>query len=545
MDIASDFRSLLSNQDCSDELYRRRYAFKTVFYKSRYIGTYCCCPCGFDNEFLNYISEDGEIIKEIYDKILHSIHDGKCSHVDNVPREFVKETSVYGAHIAAAVGTPEVFEQFREKNLFLKTSIFHLDPFMVGISKKNFSNLAQIYELYINSFGNIHSNTYNPLFIARKSENSTCANAIKVDGTSIIAFCLKHESLLLFKHKLEVPGMTKLTEIVKYIRSNQQSEEIPREFLSFLLWFAEGKNIFEHNFSTFCCQAVSETVVATGHIKLVKQLLPMNFRALRGCIHLHEPHDTDYGASVYLGQAAIIFDQLGSLNAICGKNCNPDDFQMNHYSLGELCSVLQKRKCQRVLSKHGIHTPKPENIPLIKKINILYHVMDTVYNCDKQGIENLLKELTKIGKYDRSILQSYIKESWPIDIRIVRLLLELDARVVSVKAEKDTHLTDLLKRMRIWNFNGARAIVELLLSENFDWDSDKTVVVEGLKLDVDDERTRLSSTHAPDVHLDGEYITDSKLHCSFKNNAPETLPLEFYGPLLIECGFPYTKDLVL
>ena len=118
-------------------------------------------------------------------------------------------------------------------------------------------------------------------------------------------------------------------------------------------------------------------------------------------------------------------------------------------------------------------------------------------------------------------------------------------QVDSVKAEKDTHLTDLLKRMRIWNFNGARALVELLLSENFDWDSDKTVVVEGLKLDVDDKRTRLSSTHAPDVHLDGEYITDSKLHCSFKNNAPETLPLEFYGPLLIDCGFPYTKDLVL
>ena len=122
----------------------------------------------------------------------------------------------------------------------------------------------------------------------------------------------------------------------------------------------------------------------------------MNFRALRGCIHLREPHDTDYAASVYLGQAAIIFDQLGSLNAICGKNCNPDDFEMNHYSLGELCSVLQKRKCQRVLSKDGIHTPKPENIPLIKKINILYHVMDTVYNCDKQEIENLLKELTKM-----------------------------------------------------------------------------------------------------------------------------------------------------
>ena len=51
--------------------YRTNFQFQTLFYKSGY--SYCCCACGFEHEFLEYIKDDGSIDEDLYEKVLQNI----------------------------------------------------------------------------------------------------------------------------------------------------------------------------------------------------------------------------------------------------------------------------------------------------------------------------------------------------------------------------------------------------------------------------------------------------------------------------------------
>ena len=59
------------------------------------------------NTWIISISESGEINKVLYEKIVKSIIDGKCPHVEQVPKEYVQEIGIYALHVAAALGTTE------------------------------------------------------------------------------------------------------------------------------------------------------------------------------------------------------------------------------------------------------------------------------------------------------------------------------------------------------------------------------------------------------------------------------------------------------
>ena len=146
MDVERVFRSLVSNQfipHLNDILIR--FSFKTVYYQS--VDSYCCCECAFQNEFLTYIDEDGVINEEIYDKIIQSIKDGKCPHVDNIDERFVKESSIYGVNIAAAVNTYDAvsnYLQFVFDRSTFSDSIFHLRPFHLAALKQRMDILRLI-----------------------------------------------------------------------------------------------------------------------------------------------------------------------------------------------------------------------------------------------------------------------------------------------------------------------------------------------------------------------------------------------------------------
>ena len=146
MDVERVFRSLVSNQiipDLNDFLIR--FSFKTVYYQS--VDSYCCCECAFQNEFLTYIDEDGVINEEVYDKIIQSIKDGKCPHVNNIDERFVKESSIYGVNIAAAVNTYDAVSNyllFVSHRSTFSDSIFHLRPFHLAALKQRMDILRLI-----------------------------------------------------------------------------------------------------------------------------------------------------------------------------------------------------------------------------------------------------------------------------------------------------------------------------------------------------------------------------------------------------------------
>ena len=80
------------------------FSFRTVFHISKYL-TYCCCPCAYEHENFDYISETGEINREMFEKIAESIRTGACPNVDMVSEEYVTSTTVQGIHVVAAVGS--------------------------------------------------------------------------------------------------------------------------------------------------------------------------------------------------------------------------------------------------------------------------------------------------------------------------------------------------------------------------------------------------------------------------------------------------------
>ena len=88
------FRKLAINQYMQNlEYYGTRFKFKTVWYSTAYL--YCLCPCIFVHEHVNYITEDGVIVEQIYNKVLECILNGTCPHVDHVADKYVTAETIF------------------------------------------------------------------------------------------------------------------------------------------------------------------------------------------------------------------------------------------------------------------------------------------------------------------------------------------------------------------------------------------------------------------------------------------------------------------
>ena len=83
MKVKEIFETLVrnGNQEDLDDYYTKEFAFDTVF--SIYSYSYCCCPCAFEHEFVDYVTDDG-IDKTMFERIKGNIARGKCEHVDKV-----------------------------------------------------------------------------------------------------------------------------------------------------------------------------------------------------------------------------------------------------------------------------------------------------------------------------------------------------------------------------------------------------------------------------------------------------------------------------
>ena len=157
MELEELFRKLVHDQHMEHFDYRTRFKFQTVFYKTQY--SYSCCPCGFENEFIDYIGENGEVNEAIYGKIVQSIMEGKCPHVtDKIPDDWVKQTSLSGLHVAAAAGT-EIPDIKRKEFIATKTGIFRVSIPSLAIEKKRNANIAATVNDFVHCFTKLPENT--------------------------------------------------------------------------------------------------------------------------------------------------------------------------------------------------------------------------------------------------------------------------------------------------------------------------------------------------------------------------------------------------
>ena len=146
------FRSLVTNQFMENIDYsRENYSFLTVFYTSR--PTYCCCSCAHNHEYLEYISDTGEVDENMYENIVKCLANGKCPHAETVPEYQLVPTSITAMHIAAAVGMDRAVREnidicFSYLHM-IAGGFFNLYPFDTAILKKqtNICNLLADYWL--------------------------------------------------------------------------------------------------------------------------------------------------------------------------------------------------------------------------------------------------------------------------------------------------------------------------------------------------------------------------------------------------------------
>ena len=147
------FRNLVTNQFMENIDYaQEKYSFLTVFYTSS--STYCCCSCAHNYEYLEYISDTGEVDENVYENIVKSLANGKCPHADMVPKYQLVPTSITAMHIAAAVGTERAVKENKDKcypsyRNMLDYGIFKLYPFDTAMLKNqiNICNLVIDYLL--------------------------------------------------------------------------------------------------------------------------------------------------------------------------------------------------------------------------------------------------------------------------------------------------------------------------------------------------------------------------------------------------------------
>ena len=142
MEVSKVFRNLVTNTFMPEFDYAGyKFSFKTVFHISDF--DYCLCTCGYEHEYLEYISNSGKIDEILFEKIEQCISEGKCPHVDQVPQTFTKEAGIYGVNIAAAVGTWDAFaNQSNQISHYgriygKKSSLFSLGPYETAIYKNS------------------------------------------------------------------------------------------------------------------------------------------------------------------------------------------------------------------------------------------------------------------------------------------------------------------------------------------------------------------------------------------------------------------------
>ena len=197
MHVKEVFRNLATNNFMPEFDYvDYKFSFKTVFYISDF--AYCLCTCGYEHEYVTYISESGKIDENSFAKIEQCILAGKCPHVDNAPHDCIKEASIYGINIAAAVGTQNVFTNQGNRNRYFgrlyrkKSSLFRLGPFETAIIRNPmFATMPFVKDFTVVNFPVTYMSAHRP----NKNQQS-----ITFESSSGLETCLRIGKKELLKH---------------------------------------------------------------------------------------------------------------------------------------------------------------------------------------------------------------------------------------------------------------------------------------------------------------------------------------------------------
>ena len=494
---------------------RTKYSFRTLWFRSAY--SYRFCSCGFQHEYLDYITESGSINEEIYEKVLLCVLAGHCPHVYNVPPEYIHETSIYGMHIAAATSTYGALKEALDPRNKITGTLFRLNAYQLSFIK----NLTLASELKLEAcLLSKHSNIVEAKKLRTVNPET---NKIQLEEKSFIEYCVR-------KGKASALELENIMDLSK------------PDFISTL------QIAFKYNLGE------------------LQELLKRKWHKLGGIENILEECCT----------LAVVYDKPEFLHFLLHRvsqhwrvHCNTDTGR----NLCKMCDVLQRWNCKQVLlikqnflsggtynkldalntditdvvksivNSLFTYNMRQEHMAVLRLIpnisSILNHIEGDrgsilhAYNCKSVDLDTHLLAVTSVGKTDDS-------SSSMCDASLLKTILALNVDVNHVDRNGMPPLIHLLHLKRIWYNNLFRDAEELYIFENPDLDLHKTALLRGLR--VDKVLYQMDTNNIPIVlGKRRTYIMDGKEH-GLQGHDGSDLALNFMVPFLIECGFPMMED---
>ena len=126
INLKETFRNLVTNKYMPAVDYSKlKFSFRTSCKISPGVShnLFKGCSCSVEHEYLLYYGDDGQINEEMYNRVLQNITNGKCPHVDDT--KAIVKTTIHAIYIAAAVNTHTAVKQYidslKPKKSFFQT----------------------------------------------------------------------------------------------------------------------------------------------------------------------------------------------------------------------------------------------------------------------------------------------------------------------------------------------------------------------------------------------------------------------------------------
>lgn len=480
------FKNLVSNQYMEEFDYaNRKFGFKTVFYKSTFYQCYCRCP--FEHEYMDYVSENGEVNEEIYEKIIQNIIDGMCPHVDQAPDDYVKETSISGLHVAACLGTVTAIKRHLDHSQGTKSTIFQLEPSDMAYMK--------------NKIRTLHAYHYH--------------NATFKDFRSTV------------RGDTRVPYTTK---------PNHDSERIEINKLYPLEWHALNRDIKSIKYLLGM-----PFLTRNGFVEAYTLTMKLNLKDEQSC--LFDYIETELSRSDVSSQfvyscveAAIMYNEHEELNRILMCLNKPlVDYEHCKDKIRTLFTLIKESECENVLSRNGVVPCRWVSCARTYTRQKLLDLIDKSYDIKSQ-MDQLFSTFRRVYAEDVANICDHIFTK-PTNAETVRAFLELYAKY-RLFDERYSSITSQILSIRNSCARPVREAIEWIINANPDVDRQRDVVNLGLRYDV-----VLQSSGDISADISGSYETDAKVHGLFGHDGGN-LAFNFMGPLLIESGFMFTREIL-
>ena len=502
-----------------DDYYSREFSFETCF--SVYSYSYCCCPCSFEREFLDYLQEDG-INETMFDRIKENIARGKCMHVDGVVSQYVYETTVTGQHIVAASGVLPL------EHCESATTIFRLYPYMITVFKKHNLVVEKYIQYCYNKSkegGCVTSLNTRLLYASRSIENP---EFIEMRSKQITELCADQNDPLLFIY-LDPECLENfdehLSRIFEILYQNKSSDMLKR-LCDFIRSNACSCNIGR------CLQSII--------IHDEPEILADSISYTPSCSYDRDLNDLKEMVS----KTCHFFHRGKCANVLKNANLLLEEvtFDYECFEKNDLLdrATISLNDCPKKLST-TIAT-------ILKKDPI---VLDIIHDKLRVGSLNKLTAL-KASVENGCDLNSLEPRSQTVWEQEVELKGRLYAPLVSFdfRTPSDSPIeADLSNINGALSYHDSRETLEMLIYENADISWNKKCVVKAIEVDeilVEcelflDRWGKYSYAGIHDIGYCGAYMMNGLEHSPYGHEG-KSFALNFAAPLLFECGYPVDNE---